>query len=266
MQIRRARESDLPAVVALLADDALGQARESSGAEPVPAYRRAFAAIVADPSHEILVAEEGALMAVLQLSFLPNLTYTGGLRAQIEGVRVAEPARGTGVGRALMNHAIERARMCGCVLIQLTCDKERPDAHRFYESLGFVASHEGFKLRLEAAQADSAFGGLTDEPVTDDAVDRALKADLEAWTVERTDDGKSAILRSYEFPTFEAAIGFMGTMAAACGALNHHPEQKNVYRRLHVTLTTHSAGNRVTALDLELARRHEAAFVALTEA
>lgn len=140
----------MPAIVALLADDPLGQARETLvDKEAEPAYREAFAAIDADPNHELIVGEgDGRIVATLQLSFLPNLTYRGGRRAQIEGVRVAAEARGGGIGAELIQWAIERAREKSCVLVQLTSDKQRPAAIRFYKKLGFVASHQGMKLML----------------------------------------------------------------------------------------------------------------------
>jgi GNAT superfamily N-acetyltransferase len=95
------------------------------------------------------VAERhGEVVGTLQLSLLPGLSRRGALRAQIEGVRVARTARGLGLGPVLMGWAIEEARRRGCVLVQLTSDKARPDAHRFYDRLGFVATHEGYKLPL----------------------------------------------------------------------------------------------------------------------
>lgn len=149
LQFRPATEQDLPAIVALLADDALGATRECN-ASPLPAsYRTAFAAIDADPHNELVVACRGdAVVGVLQLTLIPYLTYQGSWRALIEGVRVAASERGHGVGQALFEWAIERARARGCGLVQLTTDKARPDALRFYERLGFVASHEGMKLHL----------------------------------------------------------------------------------------------------------------------
>lgn len=151
--IRAARRADLPAIVALLADDPLGQTRERADAgAPAPEYQAAFAAIDADPNHELIVAQtDDRVVASLQLSFLPNLTYRGGWRAQIEGVRVARDARGRGVGAALILHALARAREKSCVLVQLTSDRKRPEAIRFYQRLGFVASHEGMKLHLGAS-------------------------------------------------------------------------------------------------------------------
>jgi GNAT superfamily N-acetyltransferase len=117
-----------------------------SGLEP---YLRAFAAVDADPAHRLLVADAGGqVVATIQLSFLPGLARRGALRAQIEAVRVAADRRGSGLGEAMLGWAIEQARHRGCALVQLTSDKQRPQAHRFYERLGFVASHEGFKLAL----------------------------------------------------------------------------------------------------------------------
>ena len=145
--IRRATEADLAAVVALLADDALGAGRESP--EDLNPYRRAFDMIDAD-DHELLVVADraGRIVGTLQLSLLPGLSRRGSLRAQIEGVRVASGERGNALGIRLMGWAIDRAREQDCRLVQLTSDKARPDAHRFYERLGFVATHEGFKLSL----------------------------------------------------------------------------------------------------------------------
>lgn len=138
------------AIVELLAADQLGATRDGAdddeGLEP---YRRAFEAIDADPAQLLLVADSGGeIVATMQLSFLPGLARRGALRAQIEAVRVRVDQRGSGLGGELMIWAIEEARRRGCALVQLTSDKRRTDAHRFYERLGFVASHEGFKLAL----------------------------------------------------------------------------------------------------------------------
>ena len=149
LTFRAAARADLEAIVALLADDALGATREDPSVPLDPGYERAFASIASDPAHDLLIAERGeVLMGVLQLSVLPNLTYRGRPRAQIEGVRVSAAARGQGIGGALVEEAVRRAEAAGCHLVQLTTDKQRPEALRFYEGLGFVASHEGMKLRL----------------------------------------------------------------------------------------------------------------------
>ncbi len=144
--MRRARAADLDAIVALLADDMLGAGREKPGD---PAYAAAFAAIEADPNQYLAVAEEeGCVVGCLQLSFIPGLSRLGMWRGQIESVRIAASHRGAGLGRRMFEWAIEECRARGCGLVQLTTDKARPDARRFYESLGFSASHEGMKLAL----------------------------------------------------------------------------------------------------------------------
>ncbi len=137
--------------MALLADDPLGQGREAAGAAPHPAYAAAFAAIDADPNQVLAAAEEdGRVVGCLQLTFIPGLTRTGMWRGQIEGVRIAADRRGSGLGRRLFDWAIGQCRARGCGLVQLTTDKARPEARRFYESLGFTASHEGMKLALSS--------------------------------------------------------------------------------------------------------------------
>lgn len=146
---RRARAADLPAIIAMLADDVLGAAREDTSLPPDPAYVAAFAAIDGDPSQLLLVAEmNGALCGCLQLSFIPGLSRLGAWRGQIESVRIASSQRGTGLGRAMIGHAIELCRQKNCMLVQLTSDKARMDALNFYAGLGFIASHEGLKLAL----------------------------------------------------------------------------------------------------------------------
>jgi GNAT superfamily N-acetyltransferase len=148
--LRRAQQDDVPAIVGLLAADQLGATRDSVRDDAdLAAYEAAFRAIDADPAHLLLVAESaGQVVGTMQLSFLPGLARRGALRAQIEAVRVAESTRGSGLGAAMMQWAIDEARRRGCALVQLTSDKSRTSAHRFYERLGFVASHEGMKLRL----------------------------------------------------------------------------------------------------------------------
>jgi GNAT superfamily N-acetyltransferase len=149
LTFRRAKRADLPTLVQLLADDFLGARRELVSDPLLPGYVAAFEAIAADPNEMLLVADlDGAVVGMLQLSFLRHLTYQGGLRAHIEGVRTRSDIRGQGIGRQLMAHAIETARERGCYMVQLTTDKQRPDAIRFYESLGFEARHEGFKMML----------------------------------------------------------------------------------------------------------------------
>lgn len=146
---RRAREADLPAIIALLADDGLGAGREDASLPLAQGYRDAFAAIAADPNQFLAVAEaDGVVVGTLQLSFIPGLSHKGAWRGQIESVRVASGQRGAGLGRRMFDWAIATCRARGCRLVQLTTDKSRADAHRFYAGLGFTASHEGFKLKL----------------------------------------------------------------------------------------------------------------------
>jgi len=151
VSMRRATRDDLPAIVHLLADDPLGAAREAD-VSPLPrGYADAFDAIDGDPNHELVVAIAGEVMVgVMQLTFLPYLSQQGSWRALIEGVRVASDHRSRGIGREMILWAIARARTRGCRMVQLTSDKSRVDAIRFYERLGFVASHQGLKLRLDA--------------------------------------------------------------------------------------------------------------------
>jgi len=149
--LRRAEAGDLPALVALLADDRLGSTREAAADADLAPYRRAFAQIDADAGHLLVVGEAAdEIVGTLQLTFIPGLSRRGAVRAQIEAVRVRSGHRGAGVGAALIGWAIGEAGRRDCGLVQLTTDKSRVDAQRFYERLGFVASHEGFKLELSA--------------------------------------------------------------------------------------------------------------------
>ena len=149
LELRSAEEADLPTIVALLVDDPLGARREDASEELASDYRTAFQAIAAADNQDLLVADiEGYVVEVLQLSFIPHLTYKGGWRAQIEGVRVAEEVRSRGVGQALFDEAIARAKRKGCHLVQLTTDRRRPEALKFYLRLGFKATHDGLKLHL----------------------------------------------------------------------------------------------------------------------
>lgn len=149
VMFRRATLDDLPAVIALLADDALGAGREDASDPPNPAYIDAFEAIDRDVNQLLAVGIQGeAVVACLQISFIPGLSRLGQWRGQIESVRVAGTVRGEGLGQQLFEWAIDACRARGCGLVQLTSDKSRADALRFYERLGFVASHEGFKLAL----------------------------------------------------------------------------------------------------------------------
>lgn len=147
--MRRATAADVPVIVAMLADDDLGRARERVE-DPLPeAYVRAFTAIDADPRQLLAVAEQdGRVVGTLQLTFLPYLTHQGGERALIEAVRISADVRGGGLGRTMLEWAIDQARQRGCRMVQLTTDKQRTDAKRFYESLGFLPTHDGMKLPL----------------------------------------------------------------------------------------------------------------------
>lgn len=143
---RDARRADVPRIVALLADDGLGNSREGALDD---AYWAAFEQVAADPRNRVIVAEaDGQVVGTLQLTLISGLSRHGMLRAQIEAVRVAASHRGHGLGHAMIEWAIEEARTAGCGLVQLTSDKRRAGAIRFYESLGFTASHEGLKLQL----------------------------------------------------------------------------------------------------------------------
>ncbi len=150
LRFRAARREDVPVIVQLLAQDKLGRLREDYR-DPLPeVYHQAFQAIDRDENQELIVVEDEAheVIGTLQLSFLPYLTYRGGVRAQIEAVRIREDQRGRGIGERLFRWAIDRARERGAHLLQLTTDKRRPEAVRFYEKLGFEASHEGMKLHF----------------------------------------------------------------------------------------------------------------------
>lgn len=144
---RPATVDDLPAIVAMLADDVLGAARESP--DDLAPYRAAFATVDSDPHQHLVVAtRDDAVVGTLQLTLIPGLSRRGMLRAQIEGVRVHADERGTGLGTELFRWAISDARRRGAHLVQLTSDVQRPEAHRFYEKLGFSPTHVGFKLEL----------------------------------------------------------------------------------------------------------------------
>lgn len=146
--IDRARAEDVAAIVAMLADDALGARREDPG-DPIP-YLAAFRVIDADPHQFLAVARrDGRVVGTLQLTFLPGLSHRGATRAQVEAVRVHSGERGGGLGTDLLAWAEEEARRRGAAMLQLTSDASRGDAHRFYERLGYTASHVGFKKRLD---------------------------------------------------------------------------------------------------------------------
>jgi len=147
---RSAGREDLSAIVSMLADDELGRQRERYE-NPLPdSYFKAYELINNDPNHELIVAElDGEVVGTLHLMFLPSISFQGGLRAQVESVRVAGKYRGQGIGSKMMMWSIQRAQEKGAHLVQLTTHRSRDDAHRFYEKLGFEKSHVGMKLSLK---------------------------------------------------------------------------------------------------------------------
>ncbi|MFF1447600.1 GNAT family N-acetyltransferase [Streptomyces sp. NPDC058274] len=147
LEIRRAGADDVPAMVAMLADDPLGAERESP--DDLTPYLAALDRLSADPHQHLMVAvREGRVIGTLQLTVIPGLSRKGATRSIIEGVRVHADERGSGLGSLLIEWAVDESRRQGCQLVQLTSDATRTDAHRFYERLGFTASHVGFKLPL----------------------------------------------------------------------------------------------------------------------
>lgn len=150
LHFRKATKNDVPLIVAMLANDELGRKRENHR-NPLPdSYYLAFEKIDQDDNQELMVVEnqDGEVIGTLQLSFIPYLTYQGGTRAQIEAVRIREDQRGKGLGTHFFQWAIDRAKERGAHVLQLTSDKQRPEAIRFYENLGFKATHEGMKLHF----------------------------------------------------------------------------------------------------------------------
>ena len=145
--MRSATAADVPAIVAMLADDPLGAQRETP--DDLAPYLAAWERLAADPNQHLIVAvREGRVVGTLQLTIIPGLARRGSLRSIIEAVRIQANERGSGLGTRLIEWAIEESRRQGCRLVQLTSDNTRIDAHRFYERLGFTASHLGFKLQL----------------------------------------------------------------------------------------------------------------------
>jgi ribosomal protein S18 acetylase RimI-like enzyme len=149
VRFRRATAADLPSIVAMLADDVLGQGREDARLPLAAAYLEAFAAIEADPNQLLAVAEDDrGIAGTLQLSFIPGLSHRGAWRGQIEAVRIAAGRRGGGIGERMIGWAVDRCRARGCRMVQLTTSRSRADAQRFYERLGFQPTHLGYKLDL----------------------------------------------------------------------------------------------------------------------
>ena len=149
LSFRNATREDVPAIVHMLADDHLGRVREHVS-DPLPdSYYTAFEALARDPNNELIVAtDDERVVATLQITFTPSLSHQGSWRATLESVRTASDLRGKGIGAALVAYAIERAGARGCRMVQLSTDKSRTAAKRFYERLGFHATHEGMKLSL----------------------------------------------------------------------------------------------------------------------
>ena len=150
MNFRKATTKDVPILVEMIADDALGSTRENYTIPLPKTYYDAFERIDSDQNQELIVVENeaGQIIALFQMTFIPYLTYQGGTRAQIEGVRVHKDHRGLGIGKTVFEWAINRAKERNAHLLQLTTDKQRPDAIRFYESLGFKSTHEGMKMHF----------------------------------------------------------------------------------------------------------------------
>lgn len=149
IQIRPAEKGDLAPIIRMLADDPLGSQREDFKIPLPDCYTKAFQTILSDPFQELMVAiKADEVIGTFQLSFIQYLTYQGGIRAQIEAVRVRRDHRGSGIGELMFRRAINRAKEKGAHLLQLTTDKKRPEARKFYEKLGFVASHEGMKIHF----------------------------------------------------------------------------------------------------------------------
>jgi len=150
MTFRKATENDVPIIVGMISDDELGKQRENFK-NPLPIeYLKAFENINADENQELIVVENDQLeiIGTMQLSFIQYLTYQGGIRAQIEAVRIRKEKRGLGVGKTMFEWAINRAKERNAHLLQLTTDKRRPKAIKFYEDLGFKATHEGMKIHF----------------------------------------------------------------------------------------------------------------------
>lgn len=151
MKFRKATKNDIPKIVEMIADDKLGKTRENYQI-PLPIeYIQAFENIDSDQNQELIVVENenSEIIGTLQLSFIQYLTYRGGIRAQIEAVRIRKDKRGLGIGKTMFKWVIERAKERNAHLLQLTTDKKRPEAIKFYEDLGFKATHEGMKIHFK---------------------------------------------------------------------------------------------------------------------
>ncbi len=149
LKFRLASTNDLWDIVQMLSDDTLGATREKIGVALSDNYIKAFANIDKDPNQELTIVEmNGKKVGTYQLTFIQYLTHQGGLRAQVEAVRINSKYRGQGIGTKIFEYIIDRAKQKGCIMLQLTSDKKRVDAIQFYEKIGFVATHEGMKLKL----------------------------------------------------------------------------------------------------------------------
>ncbi len=151
MTFKKATQNDIAAIVGMLADDKLGKQREDYQIPLPSVYLEAFEHIIADKNQELIVVEDenAEIIGTLQLTFIQYLTYQGGIRAQIEAVRIRKDKRGQGIGQKMFEWAINRAKERKAHLIQLTTDKKRPDAIKFYKDLGFYPSHEGMKIHFK---------------------------------------------------------------------------------------------------------------------
>jgi len=149
LTFRRATQANVPEIIKMLADDTLGASRETLGADSLPKYLSAFREIDADPNQFLLVVDDGAgIVGTLQLTFIAGLARGGMKRGLVEAVRVASDRRDEKIGEKMIEWAIEKCRRENCGIVQLTTDKRRTDAHRFYDRLGFEPSHIGYKMKL----------------------------------------------------------------------------------------------------------------------
>lgn len=157
MKFRKAEQKDIASIVAMLADDELGKQRENFSVPLAQEYIDAFLRISTDSNQELIVVQNAQLeiIGTLQLTFIQYLTYQGGIRAQIEAVRIRKDQRGIGLGKKMFEWAIERAKQRKAHLLQLTTDKQRPQAIKFYEDLGFKSSHEGMKMKFTLPKSTS---------------------------------------------------------------------------------------------------------------
>lgn len=156
LTFRRARSDDLGSIIAMLVDDILGKTRETPDRELPPEYAAAFRRIDADPDHEMVVGElDGEVVSYCLLSIVPGLSQRGRLKAIVEEVRVAGDRRGCGIGARMMKHVEHLALLRGAKVLQLTSDRRRPDAHRFYERIGFQPSHVGMKKQLSPVPVET---------------------------------------------------------------------------------------------------------------